>query len=89
MVLKPINPYQDRVLPHLIGSVEFNHDETLGLRESQSDEETEEAVSISDKVCDHMFWRDCLILFLFFYFNLKCIYSKNISVLKNIVLHNS
>lgn len=49
MVLKPINPYQDRVLPHLIGSVEFNHDDTLGLRESQSDEETEEAVSISDK----------------------------------------
>lgn len=49
IVLKPINPYQDRALPHLIGSVEFNHDDTLGLRDSQSDEETEEALSISDK----------------------------------------
>lgn len=50
VVLKPVNRYKHRPLPHLIGSAEFRTDQTLGLREAPSDEETDDFLSASDKV---------------------------------------
>lgn len=49
-MLKPVNRYKHRPLPHLIGSAEFRTDQTLGLREAPSDEETDDFLSASDKV---------------------------------------
>ncbi|XP_054279808.1 WASH complex subunit 2 isoform X2 [Macrosteles quadrilineatus] len=52
VILKPVNRYKDRRLPHLIGSAEFTADDTLGLREVPSDEETDDFKSASDKSND-------------------------------------
>ncbi|XP_046683967.1 WASH complex subunit 2-like [Homalodisca vitripennis] len=52
VLLKPVNRYKDRPLPHLIGSAEFHSDHTLGLRDLPSDEETDEFMSASDKAYD-------------------------------------
>ena len=53
--------YGNRRLPHLIGTAEFLHDETLGLLELPSDDDEEGAVEgskehseeSSEKVSDH------------------------------------
>lgn len=50
LLLKPINPYEDLVLPYLIGSAEFNSDDTVGLEDVPSENEIEEVLSESDQV---------------------------------------
>ncbi|KAF4525797.1 hypothetical protein B566_EDAN009906 [Ephemera danica] len=45
VVLKPINPYANRPLPHIIGSKEFDEDDTVGLVFTPSDEEDSRAAT--------------------------------------------
>uniref|UniRef100_A0A1B6EA28 FAM21/CAPZIP domain-containing protein n=1 Tax=Clastoptera arizonana TaxID=38151 RepID=A0A1B6EA28_9HEMI len=49
VMLKPIDPYKDNVLPYLIGSADFNSDDTVGLGDLPSEDEIEEALSESSR----------------------------------------